>query len=146
MFAAMAAIGIAVSACSVPERAPAVPRADTERALPLGIANARFYPDSDPQPMIADATEALQREMAALPPGAKLPKGRPFPFPLPFVMAPVRFWLPVVEAEAVPRPTANATPAIATAAAMASTPLSQRPLERRFGAGAAACPGCGWAW
>jgi len=73
MFAAMAAIGIAVSACSVPERAPAVPRADTERALPLGIANARFYPDSDPQAMIADATEALQREMAALPPGAKLP-------------------------------------------------------------------------
>jgi len=73
MFAAMAAIGIAVSACSVPDRPPAVPRADTERALPLGIANARFYPDSDPQPMIADATEALQREIAALPPGAKLP-------------------------------------------------------------------------
>ena len=73
MFAAMAAIGIAVGACSAPERAPAVPRADTERALPLGIANARFYPDSDPQSMIADATEALQREIAALPPGAKLP-------------------------------------------------------------------------
>ena len=73
MFAAMAAIGLAVGACSAPERAPAVPRADTERALPLGIANARFYPDSDPQPMIADATEALQREIAALPPGAKLP-------------------------------------------------------------------------
>ena len=49
LFAAMAAIGIAVGACSVPERGPAVPRADTERALPLGIANARFYPDGDPQ-------------------------------------------------------------------------------------------------
>jgi hypothetical protein len=69
----MAAIGIAVGACSVPERGPAVPRADTERAQPLGIANARFYPDSDPTAMIADATEALQREIAALPPGAKLP-------------------------------------------------------------------------
>ena len=73
LFAVMAAIGLAVGACSAPERAPAVPRVDTERAMPLGIANARFYPDSDPQPMIADATEALQREIAALPPGAKLP-------------------------------------------------------------------------
>src|ERR1700756_5402282 len=73
LFAAMAAIGVALGACSVPERGPAVPRVDTERAQPLGIANARFYPDSDPQPMIADATEALQREIVALPPGAKLP-------------------------------------------------------------------------
>jgi hypothetical protein len=73
LFAAMAAIGLAVGACSSPERLPAVPRADTERAQPLGIANARFYPDSNPQAMIADATEALQRETAALPPGAKLP-------------------------------------------------------------------------
>jgi hypothetical protein len=73
LFAAMAVIGVAVGACSVPERGPAVPRADTERAQPLGIANARYYPDSDPQPLIDDATEALRREVAALPPGAKLP-------------------------------------------------------------------------
>ncbi len=70
---AMAATGIAISACSAPERLPAVPRADTERAQPLGIANARFYPDSHPQAMIDDATAALRREVAALPPGAKLP-------------------------------------------------------------------------
>ncbi|MBS0525570.1 MAG: patatin-like phospholipase family protein [Proteobacteria bacterium] len=70
---AMAAIGVAVGACSTPERLPAVPRADTERAQPLGIAKARFYPDSDPQAMALDATEALQREIAALPPGAKVP-------------------------------------------------------------------------
>jgi hypothetical protein len=69
----MVAIGIAVGACSVPDRGPAVPRANTERALPLGIANARFYADGDPQPMIDDATLALQREIANLPPGAKLP-------------------------------------------------------------------------
>ena len=73
LVAAMVAVGVAVGACSSPERGPAVPRADTERAQPLGIANARFYPDSDPKAMIADATEALQREIAALPPGAKLP-------------------------------------------------------------------------
>jgi hypothetical protein len=73
LFAAMAAIGLAVGACSAPERGPAVPRADTERAQPLGIANARFYPDGNPKPMIVDATAALQREIAALPPGAKLP-------------------------------------------------------------------------
>jgi hypothetical protein len=73
LVAAMAAIGIAASACSYPERGPAVPHADTERAQPLGIANARFYADGDPKAMIADATEALQREIAALPPGTKLP-------------------------------------------------------------------------
>jgi hypothetical protein len=46
-----------------------VPRGDTERALPLGIANARFYPDSNPQRFIDEGNEALKREIAALPPG-----------------------------------------------------------------------------
>jgi patatin-like phospholipase len=73
LFAALAGVCIAVGACSGPERGPAVPLVDTERAQPLGIANARFYPDGDPGPMLADATEALQREIASLPPGAKLP-------------------------------------------------------------------------
>ena len=73
LVAAMVAIGAMVGGCSIPERGPAVPKADTERAQPLGIAHARFYADGDPQPMIDDATEALRREAAALPSGAKLP-------------------------------------------------------------------------
>jgi len=69
----MAAIGLTVGACSVPERGPAVPAADTERALPLGIADARFYADDDPSRMMQVGMLALERERAALPPGARLP-------------------------------------------------------------------------
>lgn len=57
---------LVVGGCSIPERGPAVPRADTARALPLGIPNARFYADGDPGPMIQEGTLALQREVAAL--------------------------------------------------------------------------------
>ena len=69
---AMLAIGMVVGGCSIPERLPAVPRADTERAMPLGIPNARFFADSDPKPMIDDAMAALRREVAQLPPGTNL--------------------------------------------------------------------------
>ena len=69
----MVAIGLAVGACSVPERGPAVPVAYTERALPLGIADARFYADDDPGRMMQVGMLALEREKAALPPGAPLP-------------------------------------------------------------------------
>src|SRR6185437_11622607 len=48
------------------ERGPAVPRADTARALPLGLANARFFPDADPRPAIDEGMAALQREEATL--------------------------------------------------------------------------------
>ena len=58
-----------VAACSIPERGPAVPKVDTARALPLGIANARFFADGDPRPMIEEGMRALQREEAALPAG-----------------------------------------------------------------------------
>ena len=60
-----AALG-AVAGCAIPGREPAVPPSDTERALPLGIANARFYADGDPAPMIAEAALAIERERAAL--------------------------------------------------------------------------------
>jgi len=61
------AIGLgAVAGCAVPARGPAVPPADTVRALPLGIPNARFFADGDPAPMIAEAVLALQREQAVL--------------------------------------------------------------------------------
>ena len=56
----------AVAGCSIPARGPAVPSSDTERALPLGITNARYYADGDPAPMIAEATKSIEREQAAL--------------------------------------------------------------------------------
>ena len=60
-------IGLAaIAACSHPTRGPAVPRADTARAMPLGIPNARFYADGDTNLMIQEGMRALQREMAAL--------------------------------------------------------------------------------
>jgi len=61
------AVGLgAVAGCAVPARGPAVPPADTVRALPLGVPNARFFADGDPAPMIAEAALALQREQAIL--------------------------------------------------------------------------------
>ncbi len=64
---AMFAIGLsAVAGCSIPERGPAVPEADTMRALPLGIANARFYADADPKPITEEAIRAGEREQAIL--------------------------------------------------------------------------------
>jgi len=59
-------IGLAVAACSYPERGPAVPRADTARALPLGIPNARFFADGDTALMIQEGMRALDREVATL--------------------------------------------------------------------------------
>jgi predicted acylesterase/phospholipase RssA len=66
---ALAVLAIAlctVAGCAIPARGPAVPASDTERVLPLGIANARFFADGDPGPMIAEAALALERERAAL--------------------------------------------------------------------------------
>lgn len=65
--------GLAVGGCSIPEREPAVPVGDTEKALPLGLANARFYADGDPRLMLEAGQLALEREKAALPPGTRLP-------------------------------------------------------------------------
>src|SRR5215468_11188447 len=67
-FVSLAAIGgiLGAAACSAPERGPAVPAADTERALPLGLSNARFFADGDPQPMVDEGLRALDREVAAL--------------------------------------------------------------------------------
>ena len=55
-----------VAGCSIPSRDPAVPRVDTTRAQPLGIPNARFYADADPQPMIEEGTAAVRREVTTL--------------------------------------------------------------------------------
>jgi predicted acylesterase/phospholipase RssA len=56
----------AVAGCAIPARGPAVPSSDTERALPLGISNARFFADGDPAPMIAEVAQAIERERSSL--------------------------------------------------------------------------------
>src|SRR5436190_20866180 len=68
-FVAMFAAGTGLAGGAPPERGPAVPRADTERALPLGLSDARFYPDGATKPFLDVAAEALKREIAALPAG-----------------------------------------------------------------------------
>ena len=68
---------VVVAGCSIPARGPAVPLHDAERALPLGLPNARFFADGDPAAMIAEATAAIERQRAALRaagrPGSPLP-------------------------------------------------------------------------
>src|SRR6266508_393057 len=67
LLAVLAAAALAlVAACSHPDRLPSVPRADTVRAQPLGIPNARFFADGDVTPMIQEGRRSLEREMAAL--------------------------------------------------------------------------------
>jgi hypothetical protein len=60
------AAAVLLTGCGPLEREPSVPRADTARAQPLGLSNARFYADTDPAPLIAEATAALAREEAVL--------------------------------------------------------------------------------
>jgi hypothetical protein len=74
LLALLAAAALAlVAACSHPDRLPSVPRADTVRAQPLGIANARFFADGDVTPMIQEGRRSLDREMAALRAEGKTP-------------------------------------------------------------------------
>ncbi len=61
---AMLALGIA--GCSIPERGTGVPQVDTERALPLGLSNARFYADGNPKVMMDEGMQAVGREEAVL--------------------------------------------------------------------------------
>jgi hypothetical protein len=66
VFATLFVAIVAMGGCSLPERGAPVPQADTTRALPLGIPNARFFADGDPKPMIEEGMRALDREEAAL--------------------------------------------------------------------------------
>ena len=78
-FASLAVLSIglvAAAGCSFPERGPAVPQADTARALPLGIPNVRFYADGDPTPMIEEGMQAIEREEAARPAAGKTRPGQ----------------------------------------------------------------------
>ena len=64
--AVLATLCLGVAGCSIPERGNAVPQASTERALPLGLANARFYADTDPRAMVDEGMQAIEREKAIL--------------------------------------------------------------------------------
>jgi hypothetical protein len=62
----LSVVALAIAACSHPDRLPSVPRADTARAQPLGIPNARFFADSDANLMVQEGTRALAREIETL--------------------------------------------------------------------------------
>ncbi len=66
-----------LQSCASPERLPPVPVADTARAFPLGLPNARFFPLLEDDSLIAEWKLALQRQRQTLglPPDAQLPEG-----------------------------------------------------------------------
>jgi predicted acylesterase/phospholipase RssA len=61
--------------CASLERQPSVPAADTVKAQPLGLPNARFFPTEQRDEFIAEGTQALERRRQALglAPSAQLP-------------------------------------------------------------------------
>jgi predicted patatin/cPLA2 family phospholipase len=56
----------AIAGCAGPERLGAVPPDETVRALPLGLANARFFPATQSAELIAEGRKAVQRQRQAL--------------------------------------------------------------------------------
>jgi predicted patatin/cPLA2 family phospholipase len=61
-----ALVVLAAAGCASPERLPPVPSADTVRAFPLGLANARFFPLAERAEFIAEWEQSLQRQRQAL--------------------------------------------------------------------------------
>ncbi len=66
---------LTVVGCASPERLPPVPSVDTDRAMPLGLANARFFPLEDRARLVAEFEQAAhrQRQALGLAPDAQLP-------------------------------------------------------------------------
>lgn len=56
---------LAIAGCASIERLPAVPAADTTRALPLGLANARFFLEQH-SAIVAEGENAIERRRQAL--------------------------------------------------------------------------------
>ncbi len=65
-----------LQSCSAPERLPPVPTIETDRALPLGLANARFFPLLDDASFAVEWQLSLQRQrqVLGLPPESLLPE------------------------------------------------------------------------
>ena len=57
-----ALVVLAIAGCASPERLPPVPTADVTRAVPLGIANARFYAGSQRDELLAEFEQAIKRQ------------------------------------------------------------------------------------
>jgi hypothetical protein len=69
------ALVLLLAGCSSPARLPPVPRADVQRAMPLGLANARFFPSLQRDALEAEFMLAVerQRQLLGVAPDAKLP-------------------------------------------------------------------------
>jgi predicted patatin/cPLA2 family phospholipase len=66
---------LTVVGCASPERLAPVPSANSSKALPLGLANARFFPLVEREQLIAEWQQSLQRQrqVLGLAPDATLP-------------------------------------------------------------------------
>jgi hypothetical protein len=66
---------LTVAGCSSPERLPPVPTADTAKAFPLGLANARFFAGKEKAALLAEFEQAVlrQRQSLGVGPDAQLP-------------------------------------------------------------------------
>jgi predicted patatin/cPLA2 family phospholipase len=64
-----------VAGCSSPERLPPVPTADTGKAFPLGLTNARYFPVKQHAELFAEFQQAIerQRQVLGIGPDAQLP-------------------------------------------------------------------------
>lgn len=63
--AGLLAVALALGGCATTERLPAVPLSLASNAIPLDIADARFYADTDVERVSALATQAYHRGKAA---------------------------------------------------------------------------------
>lgn len=63
-FFSVLGLALLLAACSGPARLPPVSAAQTEQARPLGLPNARFFPDSDSSDLRLEAEASVRREMA----------------------------------------------------------------------------------
>jgi predicted acylesterase/phospholipase RssA len=77
MLIAWIAVAASLAGCALPERGPAVPVDHAEQAMPLGLANVRFFADGNPDPFIQEGIRAHAREEAALQASGK--PARPLP-------------------------------------------------------------------
>jgi hypothetical protein len=68
-------LAVLLAGCSSPTRLPPVPRADVLDAKPLGLPNARFFPDGQRDALLAEFDQAVdrQRQYQGLSADAKLP-------------------------------------------------------------------------